>query len=95
MKAFGSSGEEFQVPKSGRRSTNLLAGLCDLSEFITRSGASADSYFHGFAGDSPSPLCGDTLKPDTQELMNWFPIAAWMPLEFDFQEKQIGILSLT
>ena len=73
MKAFGSSGEEFQVPKSGRRSTNLLAGLCDLSEFITRSGASADSYFHGFAGDSPSLLCGNTLEPDTSRADELIP----------------------
>ena len=73
MKAFGSSGEEFQVRKSGRRSTNFLAGLCDLSEFITRSGASADSYFHGFAGDSPSLLCGNTLEPDTSRADELIP----------------------
>ena len=51
FKAFGNSEEEFLVPKSGRRSTNLVSGLCELSEFLTRSGAAGSSYFHGFAGD--------------------------------------------
>ena len=64
FKAFGNSGEEFQVPRSGRRSTNLVSGLCDLTEFLTRSGASSDAYFHGFAGDGTVADDGATLKPD-------------------------------
>lgn len=64
FKAFGSSGENFEVPKSGRRTTNLVSGLCDLSEFLTRSGAASDAYFHGFAGDPSTFNEGCTLKPD-------------------------------
>ena len=64
FKAFGNSGTEFMVPKSGRRSTNLVAGLCDLSEFLTRSGASGDAYFHGFAGEKAFGDSGSTLEPD-------------------------------
>ena len=43
LKAFGSSSEEFSVPASGRRSTNLIALLADLSQVITWSGASGDA----------------------------------------------------
>ena len=64
FKAFGNSEEEFLVPKSGRRSTNLVSGLCDLSEFLTRSGAAGDSYFHGFAGDPGFDGGESTLHPD-------------------------------
>ena len=64
LKAFGNSGENFEVPKSGRRSTNLVSGLCDLSEFLTRSGASSNAYFHGFSGDPAFSEGSPQLKPD-------------------------------
>ena len=64
LKAFGNSGENFEVPKSGRRSTNLVSGLCDLSEFLTRSGASSSAYFHGFAGDSEFAGGPSQIRPD-------------------------------
>lgn len=32
--SFGSFGEEFQVPQSGRRSTSLIAMLADLSDLL-------------------------------------------------------------
>ena len=50
LKAYGSCDEEFSVPSSGRRSTNLLSQLADLCEFQTWQGGPADSYFHGFPG---------------------------------------------
>lgn len=64
VKAFGNSGDEFLVPRSGRRSTNLIASLCDLSEFLTRSGASAEPYVHGFAGAPNDDYQGETFQPD-------------------------------
>ena len=64
MKAFGNSGDEFLVPRSGRRSTNLIASLCDLSEFLTRSGASAEPYANGFAGAPNEDLHGKSFQPD-------------------------------
>ena len=64
FKAFGNSGEEFQVPRSGRRSTNLIASLCDLSEFLTRSGAGVEPYKCGFSGDGSSLMHGNQICPD-------------------------------
>ena len=64
FKAFGSSDEDFSVPKSGRRSTNLLASLCDLSEFLTRSGAASEAYRRGFDGEINQGVAGQCLAPD-------------------------------
>ena len=58
LKAFGSSGGSFSVPQSGRRSIHLLAGLSDLSRFMTFHGLSSDPYHRGFAGG------GDVQSPD-------------------------------
>ena len=58
LKAFGSSGGSFSVPQSGRRSIHLLAGLSDLSRFMTFHGLSSDPYHPGFAGG------GDVQSPD-------------------------------
>ena len=41
-KAFGSSAGSFNVPKSGRRSIHLLAGLSDLCNFVTDFGLAAE-----------------------------------------------------
>ena len=73
FKAFGNSDEGFLVPKSGRRSTNLVSGLCDLSEFLTRSGASGDSYFHGFAGDPGFGSDEPGLQPDLSRAEELIP----------------------
>lgn len=64
FKAFGSSSEDFSVPKSGRRSTNLLASLCDLSEFLTRSGVASEAYRRGFEGEGDQGVVEQHLSPD-------------------------------
>ena len=50
VRAFGNSGDTFDVPQSGRRSIHLLAGLADLSDFVTRHGLSSEPYHRGFQG---------------------------------------------
>lgn len=87
FKAFGNSEEEFLVPKSGRRSTNLVSGLCDLSEFLTRSGAAGSSYFHGFAGDPGFGGGEPSLHPNLSRAEELIP--------YNSQEKLTGILCLT
>ena len=64
FKAFGSSSDDFSVPKSGRRSTNLLASLCDLSEFLTRSGVASEAYRRGFEGEGDQGVVDQHLAPD-------------------------------
>ncbi len=73
FKAFGNSDEDFLVPKSGRRSTNLLAGLCDLSEFLTRSGAASDAYHHGFAGEACPNEDSNVVQPDLSRAAELVP----------------------
>ena len=73
MKAFGSSGEEFQVPRAAVVPQTFLLDFVTFQSSSPASGASADSYFHGFAGDSSSPLCGGTLKPDTSRADELIP----------------------
>ena len=60
IKAFGLGQEEFKVPASGRRSTNLVSMLADLSEAITWHGLGGDAYTKSFPG-SPDEL---KVKPD-------------------------------
>ena len=50
VRAFGNSGGTFEVPQSGRRSIHLLAGLADLSNFVTKHGLSSEPYHRGFPG---------------------------------------------
>ncbi|CAK9024640.1 unnamed protein product [Durusdinium trenchii] len=52
LRAFGSSSEEFSVPKSGRRLTSLIALLSDLSEFATWRGIGGSAYSRSFPGAS-------------------------------------------
>ncbi len=73
LKAFGNSGENFEVPRSGRRSTNLVSGLCDLSEFLTRSGATSNAYLHGFSGDPAFPDGPPHLRPDLSRAEELIP----------------------
>ena len=47
IKAFGNRAETIDVPASGRRSTNLVSLLADLSEFLTLHGVSSSSYEKG------------------------------------------------
>ena len=49
FKTFGSSGDCFKVPLSGRRSTTLIALLSDLSDFVSWEGLAGDVY-SGFQG---------------------------------------------
>ncbi len=70
LKAFGSSGESFSVPQSGRRSVHLLSGLDDLSRFVTLHGLSHEPYHRGFGGfcsqESPKDPPGEAhhIEPD-------------------------------
>ena len=50
LRAFGSSQEEFSVPKSGRRLTSLIALLSDPSEFATWRGIGGSAYSRSFPG---------------------------------------------
>ena len=50
LKAFGSSGETFEVPSSGRRITSLISLLADLSDLATWEGVGGDSYSRTFPG---------------------------------------------
>ncbi|CAK9067376.1 unnamed protein product [Durusdinium trenchii] len=50
LRAFGSSEEEFSVPKSGRRITSLISMLSDLSEFVTWEGLGGDIYSGVYPG---------------------------------------------
>ena len=83
LKAFGSSGETFSVPQSGRRSVHLLAGLDDLSRFVTLHGLSSEPYRRGFGGFSSeeatteSSKDGVRLQPDlsrAEELRPYRPL---------------------
>eukprot|EP00435_Cladocopium_sp_Y103_P055970 s92_g18.t1 len=51
FKAFGSMQGNFSVPASGRRSTNLIAQLADLSEFLNWQCPGGGSYSFAFRGD--------------------------------------------
>ena len=62
LKAFGSSGETFSVPQSGRRSVHLLAGLDDLSRFVTLHGLSSEPYRRGFGGFSSDEATTESSK---------------------------------
>ena len=78
LKAFGSSGESFPVPQSGRRSVHLLSGLADLSRFMTIHGLSSDPYHRGFEGavDSSSRTKPDlvgSLVPDVSRAEELVP----------------------
>lgn len=83
LKAFGSSGETFSVPQSGRRSVHLLAGLDDLSRFVTLHGLSSEPYRRGFGGFSSGEAAtesskdGVRLQPDlsrAEELRPYRPL---------------------
>ena len=50
LRAFGSSGDAFSVPQSGRRITTLVSLLADLSEFVTWEGIGGDAYSRTFPG---------------------------------------------
>lgn len=50
LKSFGSSEEEFSVPKSGRRVTSLFSTLADLSHIVTWEGLGGDTYSRAFQG---------------------------------------------
>lgn len=65
-KAFGNSAGRFHVPKSGRRSIHLLAGLSDLCSFVTDHGLSSEPYHGGFPGrcNPGEPVSEERIKPD-------------------------------
>lgn len=51
LKAFGSSGESFKIPQSGRRMTTLTSLLADLSDFATWEGlGGGEAYTRAFQG---------------------------------------------
>ena len=50
FRAFGSCDANFAVPDSGRRSTNLIAQLSDLCEFLTWQCPGSGSYMFDFPG---------------------------------------------
>ena len=63
LKSFCSKGGDFSVPSSGRRSSNLIAQLADLGDFLNCQGLAATSYMNGFPGSDESFGC-ERLRAD-------------------------------
>ena len=67
LKAFGSSGENFQVPQSGRRMTTLASLLADLSDFATWEGLGGGGvYSRAFQGAEEGFVVGEVPRDMTR-----------------------------
>ena len=90
--AFGSSGETFKVPQSGRRSTSLITMLADHSDVVTWEGLTCgNGYLRGFHGAPDGMAVQQKLCPIWIEQKSSDLIGPWMQTGSNCLVERSGI----